>query len=156
MEMYNIGVAFEILEDGKTATAGYTKVSGHLIWSVKMDFTTKARWVLDGHKTPDPVGSMYAGVVSRVSVSIDCTYAALNDLDVCMTDIMNAYLQSPTSQKHYIIWGPEFGMENVGKVAIMDRAGYGGKQAEEISGTTLDHASISSTSLHVLLILMFR
>ena len=68
MEMYNIGVAFEILEDGKTAPAGYTKVSGHLIWSVKMDFTRKARWVLDGHKTPDPVGSKYAGVVSRESV----------------------------------------------------------------------------------------
>ena len=30
MEMYNISVAFEILEDGKTAPAGYTKVSGHL------------------------------------------------------------------------------------------------------------------------------
>ena len=45
MEMCNIGVAFEIHEDGKTAPAGYTKVSGHLIWSVKMDFTRKARWV---------------------------------------------------------------------------------------------------------------
>ena len=42
MEMYNIGVAFEILEDEKTTPAGYTKVSGHLIWSVKMDFTRKA------------------------------------------------------------------------------------------------------------------
>ena len=98
MEMYNIGVAFEILEDGKTAPAGYTKVSGHLIWSVKMDFTRKPRWVLDGHKTPDPVGSKYAGVVSRESVRIVFTYAALNDLDVCMADIRNAYLQSPTSQ----------------------------------------------------------
>ena len=68
MEMYNIGVAFEILDNGKTAPAGYTKVSGHLIWSVKMDFTRKARWVLDGHKTPDPVGSKYAGVVSRECV----------------------------------------------------------------------------------------
>ena len=65
MEMYNIGVAVEILEDEKTAPAGYTKVSGPLIWSVRMDFTRKARWVLDGHKTPDPVGSKYAGVVSR-------------------------------------------------------------------------------------------
>ena len=44
-----------------------------------------------------------------------------------MADIRNAYLQSPTSQKHYIICGPEFGMENVGKVAIMHRAVYGGK-----------------------------
>ena len=43
MEMYNIGVAFEILEDGKTGPAGYTKVSGHLIWSVNMDFTRSER-----------------------------------------------------------------------------------------------------------------
>ena len=84
MEKYNIGVAFEILEDEKTAPGGYTKVSGHLIWSVKMDLTRKARWVLDGHKTPDPVGSKYAGVVSRESVQIAFTYAALNDLDVCI------------------------------------------------------------------------
>ena len=68
MEMYNIGVAFEILEDGKTAPAGYTNVSGHLLWSVKMDFTRKASWVLDAHKTHDPVGFKYAGVVSRESV----------------------------------------------------------------------------------------
>ena len=68
-----------------------------------MDFTRKARWVLDGHKTPDPVGSKYAGFVSRDSVGIAFTYAALNDLDVCMHDIRNAYLQSPTSQMHYII-----------------------------------------------------
>ena len=72
-----------------------------------------------------------------------------------MADIRNAYLQSPTSQKHYIICGPEFGMENVGKVAIMHRPVYGGKRAEEISETTLDHACISSISPHVLLILMF-
>ena len=46
-----------------------------------------------------------------------------------MADIRNAYLQSPTSQKHYIICGPEFGMANVGKVAIMHRAVYGGKMS---------------------------
>ena len=32
-------------------------------------------------------------------------------------------------QKRYIICGPEFGMENVGKVAIMHRAVYGGKMS---------------------------
>ena len=73
-----------------------------------------------------------------------------------MADIRNAYLQSPTSQKHYIICGPEFGMETVGKVAIMYRAVYGGKtKMEEISETTLDHACISLILLHVQLILMF-
>ena len=46
------------------------KVTGHLIWDVKMDFIRKARWVLDSHKCPDPEGSMYAGVVSRKSIHI--------------------------------------------------------------------------------------
>ena len=110
---------------------------------------------VNGHKTPDPVGSKYAGVVSRESVRIAFTYAALNELDVCMADIRNAYLQSLTSRKHCIICRPEFGMENVGKVAIMHRAVYGGKQVGETSETTLDHACNSSILLHVQLILMF-
>ena len=57
-----------------------------------MDLTRKARWVLDGHRTPDPIGSTYVGIVSRESVKIAFTYAALNQLDVCALDIMNAYL----------------------------------------------------------------
>ena len=52
-----------------------------------MDFTRKVRWVLDGHKTLDPIGSTYAGVVSRESVRIALTYAALNELDVFAADI---------------------------------------------------------------------
>ena len=32
-------------------------------------------------------------------------------------------------KKHYIICGPEFGLENVGKLAIIVRALYGGKSA---------------------------
>ena len=58
-----------------------------------MDFTKKARWVLDGHRTSDPEGSIYAGVVSRDSVKIGFTYATLNDLEVCAVDIRNVYLQ---------------------------------------------------------------
>eukprot|EP00957_Ditylum_brightwellii_P192087 14622560-Ditylum_brightwellii.AAC.1 len=67
-----------------------------------MDFTRKARWVLDGHKTAAPDGSTYAGVVSRESVRIALTYAALNGLGVTAADIRNAYLQAPSSQKDYI------------------------------------------------------
>ena len=57
-----------------------------------MDFTRKAQWVKDGHRTPDPARSTFAGVVSRESVRIALTYAALNDLDVVAADIQNAYL----------------------------------------------------------------
>jgi hypothetical protein len=87
LEMVNVGIAFEVLEEGVSAPPGWHKVTGHLIFDVKMDFTRKARWVLDGHKTPDPIGiSNYAGVVSRESVRITFTYAVLNGLDVCGYD----------------------------------------------------------------------
>jgi hypothetical protein len=87
------------------------------------------RWVLDGHKQADPEGCTYAGVVSRESVRIALTYAALNGLEVCAADIRNAYLQAPSSNKDYIICGPEFGIEHEGKVALIHRALYGGKSA---------------------------
>ena len=57
------------------------------------------------------------------------TYAALNGLPVFGADIQNAFLQAPISEKHYIICGPEFGLENVGKIAIIVKALYGGKSA---------------------------
>ena len=128
-EMTEVGIAFEMLEEEMQAPVGWRKVTGHLIWTVKMDFTRKARWVLDGHKTPNPIGSTYAGVVSRDSIRIAFTYAALNGLDVFAADIRNAYIQAPSSQKDYIICGPEFGIENVGKIALIRRALYGGKSA---------------------------
>ena len=68
---------------------------------------------MDGHKTPSPIGSTYAGVVSRESVRIDFTYAALSGLDACAGDIRNAYLQAPSSQKDYILCGTEFDLENI-------------------------------------------
>ena len=49
-EMTNVGVAFDILEKDDPLPIGYKKATGHIIFDVKMDFTRKARWVLDGHK----------------------------------------------------------------------------------------------------------
>jgi hypothetical protein len=125
-EMFNVGVAFEILDEGIPTPKGWSKVTGDLV-DVKTDFSRKARWVLDGHKTGSPVGSTYAGVVSRESVCIALTYADLNDINVCAADIRNAYLQAPSSQKDYIVCGPEFELENVGKIRLIHRAVYGGK-----------------------------
>ncbi len=128
-EMGNLIVAFDIMEDEEPMPVGYTLASGHLVFDVRMTLERKARWVKDGHKTPQPECSTYAGVVSRESVRIALTYAAMMGLNVCACDIRNAYLQAPTSEKHYIICGPEFGIENVGKRAKIVRALYGGKSA---------------------------
>ena len=105
-----MGVAFDILEAHENVPVGWTKASGHLIWDVKMDFTRKGRWVKDGHRTPDPESSSYAGVVSRENIRILLTHAALHGVPVMDADVRNAYLQAPTSEKHYIICGPEFGI----------------------------------------------
>ena len=128
LEMHNVEIAFEILGEKVDAPKGWKRASGHLVFDVKMDFTRKGRWVLDGHKCADPEGSTYAGVVSRESVRICLTYAALNGLDVTGADIRNAYLQAPSSQKDYIVCGPEFGIENVGKKALIQRAWKGSRK----------------------------
>ena len=70
-EMTNVGIAFEVLEEGEKAPVAWRNVSGHLVFDVKI--TRKASWVLDGHKTPKPTGLTYAGVVSRESVRIAFT-----------------------------------------------------------------------------------
>ena len=38
-----VGVAFEVLEESIRAPIGWSKVTGHLVWDVKMEFTCKAR-----------------------------------------------------------------------------------------------------------------
>ena len=94
-----------------------------------MDFTHKARWVKDGHRTSNTTTTNYAGAVSRESIHILLKHAAVCRVSVKASDIRNAYLQAPTSEKHYIICGPEFCIENEGNQAVVVRALYGGKSA---------------------------
>ncbi len=123
-EMENVQPAFEFRDDDKIPP-GYKKASGHMVFDVKIDFGRKARWVGDGHKTDPPKESVYSSVVSRDSVRIALTIAALNDLDVLAADVQNAYLNAPTKEKLYIPkCGPEFG-KNAGRPCIIVRALYG-------------------------------
>ena len=62
-------------------TPGWSRSSGHLVFDIRMTLERKARWVKDGHKTPEPDHSTYAAVVSRESVRIAFTYAALMGLN---------------------------------------------------------------------------
>ena len=65
LEMMNLGIAFDILDENDVVPPGWSKVTGQVIFDCKMYMTRKARWVLDGHKTPEPLHSTYAGVVFR-------------------------------------------------------------------------------------------
>jgi hypothetical protein len=81
-----------------------------MIFDVKMeDFRHKARFVAGGHTTDTPHAMTYASVVSIESMRIALTLSALNDLDVNVADIENAYLTAPITEKVWTVLGPEFG-----------------------------------------------
>ena len=131
-EMKNVMVAFERYDgDVKDLTdKGYTKIECHMIFDIKMgeNFRRKARLVAGGHTTRTPSSLTYSSVVSRDSVRIAFTIAALNQLNVHACDIQNAYLTAPCREKICFIAGPEFGPD-AGKIMIITRAMYGLKSS---------------------------
>ena len=85
--MKNNCVAFQVLENDQSIPPGHTFIEYHMTFDVKMDFTRKARFFTNGAKTPDPKEITYAGVVSRESIRITFTYAALMGFDVTAAEI---------------------------------------------------------------------
>ena len=65
------------------------------------------------------------------TVRLGFLLVALNELQVCVGDIVNAYLYGKTREKVYVIAGPEFG-EHSGKRLIIDKALYGLKSSAAI------------------------
>ena len=127
-EMKNVGIAFEFPADGEVPS-GYKHIPCHMVFDIKSDLRQKARLVAGGHKTDPPKESTYSSVVSRDSVRIAFTIAALNGLDVLVGDVQNAYLNAPTKEKTYTTAGLEFGPDKVGQPALIVRALYGLKSS---------------------------
>ena len=61
--------------------------------------------------TPDTI--TYSSVVTRETVCIALTMAALHDLEVKATDVLIAYVTAPNHEKIWTALGPEFG-DNAG------------------------------------------
>jgi hypothetical protein len=130
LEMKNVRVAFDILKDDDEIPPGYQRIDCHVIFDIKMgSLRRKCRYVAGGHMTDPPATITYASVVSRESVRIAFTVAALNGHDIMAADIMNAYLTSPCDEQIWTILGPEFGPELNGRRAIIVRSLYGLKSA---------------------------
>ena len=128
-EMKTVMIAFDIKPEGADRPVGYTFAKCHLVFDVKQGtLQRKARFVLDGSRIDTDNVPTYASVVSRESVRIAFTLAALNDLNVLAADCEGAYLNAPTREKLFTRCGPEFG-EMQGRWAIIVRALYGSKSA---------------------------
>ena len=126
-EMRNVRPAFEVWD--KTTTEmpiGYQELRCHLMFAIKMgeNFRRKARFVAGGHTTEVPSPLTYASVVSRDSVCIALTIAALNDLKNMACDVQNAYLMADCREKIWTRAGPEFGSE-AGTISLVKKALYG-------------------------------
>ncbi|KAI2511587.1 Reverse transcriptase (RNA-dependent DNA polymerase) [Fragilaria crotonensis] len=89
--------AFEFIDDDAVPKF-YKKIDCHMIFDVKMDLTRKALGA-GGHQTDPPKESTYSSVVSRDSIRIAFTLAALNDLNVLSADVQGAYLNAPTRRR---------------------------------------------------------
>ena len=128
-EMANVRVAFKTLDEGQEPPPAHQFMECHMIFDIKLDgFKCKARLVAGGHMTETPAVMTYASVVSRETVRIALTMAALNDLEVKASDVQNAYLTAPCEEKIWTILGPEFGADK-GKKALIVRALCGLKSA---------------------------
>ena len=126
-EMKNVRPAFEVFEGGTDQLpGGYQEIKCHMIFDVKIgeNFRRKSWLVAGGHTTETPATLTYSSVVSRDSVRIALTMAALNGLTVMACDIQNAYLNADCREKIWTRAGPEFGLE-AGTIMLICKALYG-------------------------------
>ena len=110
------------------APNGYQKIRVCLIFAVKHDGRHNARLVAGAHLTPDPIESIYSGVVSIRSLRLVIFLAKLNNLEIWGADIGNAYLEAKTKEKLYVVAGPEF-EELEGHILVIYKALYGLKSS---------------------------
>jgi hypothetical protein len=81
-ETKNNTVAFKFLEHGVSIPLGSKWVPFHMIFDVKVDLTSKARFVAGGHWMNVPSHLTYSSVVTRESIRIAFLIATLNDLQI--------------------------------------------------------------------------
>ena len=95
--MKNARVAFEEYADNTSNLKGYQQIKCHMIFDIKIGehLRHKARMVTDGHTITTPSSITYSSVVSRDSVQIALTIAALNKLKIRSCDIQNEYIAAP-------------------------------------------------------------
>jgi hypothetical protein len=111
-------------KDRNPTPQGYKMIRLRMIYAVKHDGRRKARLVAGGHLTPEPIDSVYSGVVSLRGLRLIIFLAELNGLEVWATDIGNAYLEAKTAEKVCVIAGPEFGPLQ-GHLLVIYKALYG-------------------------------
>ena len=82
-----------------------------------------------GHRKTNPDSSKYTGLVSMDNIRVLITHAAMHGTPICAAGIRNACLPAPTLEKHFIVCGDTFGLNNDVKKALITGARYDGNCA---------------------------
>ena len=150
--MNNIRPDFEVWEKNiSELPQGYQNIKCHTIFDVKMGkkIIRKARFVADGEKTKTPTEMTYSSVMSRDSVRVLLTIAALNGLDVLACNLYNAYLTAECREQVYVVDGTKFGSK-AGKNILVRNALYelkiSGSEFRDFLADTLDAMVYRRTS----------
>ena len=99
----------------------HQKIRVNLIFALNYNGRYKARLVSDGSLTPEPVESIYSGVVSLRQLRLVILLGELNNLELWGAHIGNAYMEAYTHEKLFIIAGPEL-EELEGFILIFNKA----------------------------------
>ena len=111
------------------ALPNHQKIRVNLIFAVKYNGRHKARLVVDGGLTPEPVENIYSGVVFLRHLMLVLFLGKLNNLELWGTEIGNANMEAYTHEKLFIIAGTEF-EEIEGFILIFNKTLYGLNQVE--------------------------
>lgn len=102
----------------------YKKIQCHFVCACKHDGRCKARLEVGGHLTDTPIYSVCSSVVSLRGIRTLTFLGEHNDCKVWVTNIGNAYLESKTQEKVYVIGGAKF-RDREGHCLIISKALYG-------------------------------
>jgi len=109
LQQINYYKTFQVIGGGVDLST-YTRIPYHFVFDIKFDLRHKARLVAGGNHTQPPKEDIFSGVVGMETIRMAFLIAKMNHLDVCATDIGNAFLYGTTSEQVYIKAGEEFGV----------------------------------------------
>ena len=93
--MENVKILFQTIPEGEKPPNGFQYVYCHMVFDIKMEnFHKKACLMVGGHMPHTLDTITYSSVVTRETVCIPHTMAALHDLEVNATNILNAYVMA--------------------------------------------------------------
>ena len=102
-ELAKVRIAFKLLDTEADMKIGSKKIGYHFIFDVKMDLEYKTRLVPERNLNKNvPKHTSYSSVVSRESVRICFTLAALNNQDILSSDVSNTYLNAKHLETYHV------------------------------------------------------